>query len=62
MMPNKKNEALTCRIPVSGRVTVYSDGRLEASYDFEEIDAAGLTRFILQGLGIDFDATCVPSP
>ena len=54
-MAHKKKEALTCRIPVSGKITVYADGRMEASYDYAEVDAEALTRFILHGLGIDFN-------
>ena len=44
-----------CTIPVSARISIDSNGRMTAEYDYGVIDAKELADFLLTGFGVDAD-------
>ena len=44
-----------CTIPVSAKITIDSNGRMNAEYQYSTIDAKELADFLLTGFGIDVD-------
>lgn len=44
-----------CTIPVSARISIDSNGRMTAEYEYGIIDAKELADFLLTGFGVDAD-------
>ena len=44
-----------CTIPVSARISIDSNGRMTAEYEYGVIDAKELADFLLTGFGVDAD-------
>ena len=44
-----------CTIPVSAKITIDSNGRMSAEYEYSTIDAKDLADFLLTSFGIDVD-------
>ena len=44
-----------CMIPVSARISIDSNGRMTAEYEYGVIDAKELADFLLTGFGVDAD-------
>ena len=44
-----------CTIPVSARLSIDSNGRMTAEYEYGVIDAKELADFLLTGFGVDAD-------
>ncbi len=44
-----------CTIPVSARISIDSNGRMTAEYEYGVIDAKELADFLLTGFGVDVD-------
>ena len=44
-----------CTIPVSARISIDSNGRMTAEFEYGVIDAKELADFLLTGFGVDAD-------
>ena len=44
-----------CTVPISAKITIDSNGRISAEFEYSTIDAKELTDFLLAGLGVDVD-------